>query len=205
MNRDEFFDLIDNIVCVQDRMTQQWHTEESKISDEFNSSVMKSMLSNHLMNFKLWHTEDIARRKDVDASVIAQCKYEIDRLNQQRTDWFEATNDAFLELLTPLLSQSKSVIYNTESIGSVIDRLSILSLKIYHMTQECNRRKDTDTDYSVISDRLDTLKRQKRCLVAAFKHSVAEYIDGTKCPIQYKQFKMYNDETLNPQLYKPNN
>lgn len=67
-------------------MTQQWHTEESEISDEFNSSVMKSMLSNHLMNFKLWHTEDIARRKDVDASVIAQCKYEIDRLNQQRTD-----------------------------------------------------------------------------------------------------------------------
>ena len=130
MNRNEFFDLIDNIVCVQDRMTQQWHTEESEISDEFNSSVMKSMLSNHLMNFKLWHTEDIARRKDVDASVIAQCKYEIDRLNQQRTDWFEATNDAFLELLTPLLSQSKSVIYNTESIGSVIDRLSILSLKI---------------------------------------------------------------------------
>ena len=73
------------------------------------------------------------------------------------------------------------------------------------MTQECNRRKDTDTDYSVISDRLDTLKRQKRCLVAAFKHSVAEYINSTKCPIQYKQFKMYNDETLNPQLYKPNN
>ncbi len=205
MNNKVFFDLIDNIVRLQDEATHTWHREQCSISDEFDSPVIKNVLLNHMMNFKLWHTEDVARRKDVEPSVIAQCKYEIDELNQKRTDYFEAANDAFLELLSPILSKSKFVMQNTESIGSVIDRLSILSLKAYHMTEECNRRQKTDADYENLNDKLDKLKQQNKCLVTAFKYSIQEYIDGTKRPIQYKQFKMYNDKTLNPQLYKTNN
>lgn len=84
----------------------------------------------------------------------------------------------------------------------IIDRLSILPLKIYHLTEELNRRSTTDSDYSLIHGKLTTLNHQKQDLVSAVKYLIGEYIDGKKSPMTYKQFKMYNDPTLNPELYK---
>lgn len=83
-----------------------------------------------------------------------------------------------------------------------IDRLSILSLKIFHMNEQTQR---TDTSFEKVkqaSEKLDVLLEQKKSLVKAVKHLIKEYLSGKKRIASYYQFKMYNDPDLNPQLYQ---
>ena len=68
--------------------------------------------------------------------VIADCKYRIDRLNQERNDRIERVDACLVALLSPLLPASPAPHINTESLGMAIDRLSILSLKIWHMDEQ---------------------------------------------------------------------
>jgi len=93
--------------------------------------------------------------------------------------------------------------YNTESPVMAIDRLSILSLKIWHMAEQ-TRREDASPDHiAACREKLAVLHRQRQDLAAAVQGLMAEYLAGTKRPGVYFQFKMYNDPNLNPQLYAP--
>ena len=56
--------------------------------------------------------------------VIADCKYRIDRLNQERNDRIERVDACLVALLSPLLPASPAPHINTESLGMAIDRLS---------------------------------------------------------------------------------
>ena len=197
----DIYNLIDNIVKTQDILTNEWHTDITKgINNQ--GVVSQDIVNNHLMNFKIWHAEDIARQTDVPDSVIANCKHDIDVLNQRRTVYYEAIDEYFMSLLQDVVINDSNVPYNTESVGSIIDRLSILSLKIYHMQEEKRRRTVEDSEYESVSNKLELLLRQKQDLVMAFKHLIQEYFDGNKRPLSYKQFKMYNNKSLNPMLYK---
>jgi len=192
--------FIDKIVRTQDNLTKKWHTNiDFSISDK--KTIIQNITNNHFMNFKLWHAEDIARIPDAPAKSIAQCKREIDLLNKKRTEFYEQIDENFVFLLKDFIVANLSVPFNTESVGSIIDRLSILSLKIYHMYEEKRRRTSNDSDYQIITDKLRTLIQQRKDLISAFKNLISEYINGTKRPIIYKQLKMYNDKNLNPALY----
>ena len=161
------------------------------------------MLDQHLRNFRLWHVEDTARRRDVDDAVIADCKRRIDVLNQERNDRMERVDACLVALLRPYLPEACSEAYNTESPGMAIDRLSILSLKIWHMAEQ-TRREDASPDHiAACREKLAVLHRQRQDLAAAVQGLMAEYLAGTKRPGVYFQFKMYNDPNLNPQLYAP--
>jgi hypothetical protein len=155
----------------------------------------------HWTNFRLWHVEDRARRKDVDAAVIADCKYAIDKLNQQRNDLIERVDICLNAMLEPLLPEGAAERYNTETVGAALDRLSIQALKIYHMKEQCSR-KDVDAAHVEQCDaKVGVLTRQHEDLSTAVLELVDEYAAGTKRPKVYYQFKMYNDPRLNPELY----
>lgn len=159
-------------------------------------------MAQHLMNFKLWHTEDQARRKDVGDNVIAECKRTIDGFNQLRNNFMEKVDACIVGMCLPYLPQTDSPRYNTESIGAAVDRLSILSLKIYHMREETER---TDVDAAHIEScrhKLFTLLEQREDLFTAILELIDDYAAGLKRPRVYYQFKMYNDPRLNPALYK---
>lgn len=201
-------EIIDTIAKAQEKYTELWHVNEEDLAEEFevSSSPIETLYNyvkaNHLMNFKLWHTEDIARRKDVPPVVIADCKYKIDKLNQMRTNFYENIDTAITKLLLPELPDVCEDIQNTETLGMTIDRLSILSLKIFHMNEQTQR---TDTSFEKVkqaSEKLDVLLEQKKSLVKAVKHLIKEYLSGKKRIASYYQFKMYNDPDLNPQLYQ---
>ena len=70
------------------------------------------------------------------------------------------------------------------------------------MSEEKKRRTRKDADYQTISDKVAFLLKQRQDLISAFKFLIKEIFDGTKKPLLYKQFKMYNEKTLNPVLYK---
>lgn len=158
-------------------------------------------LAQHLMNFRLWHVEDEARARDVGPEVIARCKRDIDGLNQRRNDLIEQVDACLVSLLEPLLPESASGRMNTETLGSALDRLSILALKIYHMDEQARRAGVSPEHVAACQGKLAVLRRQREDLAGAVLDLVDEYGRGEKRPAIYRQFKMYNDPSLNPRLY----
>ena len=149
----QLFTLLDACFDAQNEATALWHSQEPEADDvapdasASPETLLALVRAQHLRNFRLWHIEDTARRRDVTPDVIADCKYRIDRLNQERNDRIERVDACLVALLSPLLSASPAPHINTESLGMAIDRLSILSLKIWHMDEQV-RRTDVTPEHS---------------------------------------------------------
>lgn len=156
--------------------------------------------ANHRYNTLLWNEEDKARRTDVSPSEIAACKRLIDQYNQKRNDAVEAIDEAILNALEDSEPASDARL-NSETAGAMIDRLSILSLKIFHMREQTQRVDAGPEHIAKCSDKLQRLLVQRQDLGACFDQLLADAQHGRAYFKVYRQFKMYNDPTLNPYLY----
>ncbi|BCS52409.1 DUF4254 domain-containing protein [Geobacter sp. SVR] len=184
-----------------DRYLTFWHTEPETF-DGLDVAVNPIALELAWRNYLLWHEEDKARRTDVDDSAIAAVKRAIDRLNQQRNDLIEKLDEAILEELSKTVPESPTEVINSETPGSIVDRISIMSLKVYHMDED-SRREDIDEQHRQRSlHRLGVLRLQRHDLYEALGYLLEDYRAGRKRMKLYKQFKMYNDPALNPELYR---
>lgn len=200
-------ETIRDAVAHQTRSVMDWHfgnpVYEGKPGVLLGVQGFRELVARqHWTNFQLWHVEDRARRKDVDAKVIADCKYAIDQLNQQRNDLIERVDECLMGMLEPLLPAATVERYNTETVGAALDRLSIQALKIYHMKEQCNRKDVGEAHRTQCDAKVVTLSQQHVDLERAILELVDEYAAGTKKPKVYFQFKMYNDPSLNPELYE---
>jgi hypothetical protein len=143
-------------------------------------------------NFRLWHEEDKARSPTASDAEIAQVKRAIDKLNQQRNDWIEKLDDWITEELARLgVTAPATAPQNTETLGSTIDRLSILALRIYHLIEQ--------------RDRADASPEHREAVARKLAIALAQHEDlfaGRKRHKTYRQLKMYNDPSLNPYLYQ---
>ena len=186
-----------------DRYVSYWHTDPA-VYDALDVAINPVALELAYRNYLLWHEEDKARRTDVDDSAIAVVKRAIDKLNQQRNDLIEKLDEVILAEL-PAASEEAGERINSETPGSIVDRISIMSLKIYHMDED-SRRDNIDDDHRQRSlHRLAVLKLQRHDLFVALEQVMADYAAGRKRMKLYKQFKMYNDPSLNPELYRTRN
>ena len=164
-----------------------------------SDSLFKFIEANHFFNTKLWNEEDLARRQNVSDSEITKNKRAIDKFNQSRNDYIEQIDSFILERILNITS--KNAKQNSETLGAMVDRLSILSLKIFHMTIQTNRKNVSETHVQTCSKKLDVLKNQRNDLCVCFNELLYDCLLGLRYFKQYKQFKMYNDPNLNPQLY----
>ena len=147
-----------------------------------------------------WHLEDIIRVPEISPDEALKIKRRIDSSNQDRTDVVEEIDDYFFEKYSNL-SPSKFAILNTETPAWAIDRLSILALKIYHMNEEANRSSASDEHRKKCSEKLEGLLMQRKNLSKAIDQLLENISNGRVIISTYKQMKMYNDESLNPELY----
>lgn len=189
----------------QTEATVRWHAENPAAPAAGEAATPETLLAlvlqQHLMNFSLWHVEDTARRRDVDDSVIATCKREIDGFNQRRNDLMEKVDACLLAMLASRLPADAAARHNTESLGMAIDRLSILSLKIFHMEEQTMRTDADATHIARCREKLVVLHEQRADLARSVRELVGDFVAGRKRPKVYFQFKMYNDPSLNPELY----
>ena len=148
-----------------------------------------------------WHYEDIIRDPDIDPSEGMKLKRLIDSSNQNRTEMVEYIDSYFLNLYSSVTTRENAKV-NTESPAWAIDRLSILILKIYHMEEESNRKDVSEDHRNNCKKKLNVLIEQREDLSESIDQLLIDLSTGIKKMRVYKQMKMYNDESLNPVLYK---
>ena len=180
-----------------------WHNvlPQSDFSEPTDFHALVSI--QHQVNFELWHQEDMARDPDVSDSIIASVKRAIDVLNQRRNDLIEQMDQFLLNILrVENVKNDTDTEMNSETPGSMIDRLSINALKIYHMDEEVQRKEITAEHRNKCAGKLSVLQEQREDLEQCLSKLLADLSSGEKRLKVYRQMKMYNDESLNPVLYR---
>jgi hypothetical protein len=198
MNATEFNTLFDKVI-------EKYHIIDN-VDQPFENPYDKTELK-HLLYRKSWidtvqwHYEDIIRLPDINPVEALTLKRRIDASNQDRTDMVEYIDSYYLDISKDVELQSGARI-NTESPAWAIDRLSILALKIYHMKEEAYRDTASENHRQSCQQKLNILLEQREDLSSAIDDLLQDISEGKKYMKVYKQMKMYNDDEMNPMLYK---
>ncbi len=183
---------------------EQYHVKDSvdqALENPYQEGSFEALLFHKCwVDTVQWHFEDLIRAPNINPTGGMELKRRIDKSNQKRTDMVEQIDDWFLDSFKEV-SAKKEAKLNTESPAWVVDRLSILALKIYHMQEQASRSDVDDTHLQKSKTRLGVLLEQKQDLTTAFGQLLDEYKAGSKIMKVYRQMKLYNDPNTNPALY----
>ena len=189
------------IVSLQDQLIQSWHSAQD-IPGNPADQWLALLACQHRANFDLWHIEDEARTPAASDAQLADVKRRIDRTNQLRNDLAEELDRTLLNWLAPQKLPHENSPLHSESPALIIDRLSILALKIYHTREEANRSDASPEHAERNRGRLAILEEQRNDLALCLDILWRETLAGTRRFKLYRQLKMYNDPALNPAIYR---
>ena len=148
-----------------------------------------------------WHLEDLIRVPTINPVEALQIKRRIDKSNQDRTDMVEKMDDYFLDQFKHVEPKNTAKI-NSETPAWLLDRMSILLLKIYHMREQTQRIDVSPDHLAKCHTKLAILLEQKTDMQMAFDQLMEDILYGERRMKVYRQMKMYNDASLNPMLYQ---
>ncbi len=181
-----------------------------------SDDVWRWLQANHRFNSQLWAEEDLARRTTVAAVDIAANKRAIDGFNQARNDATERLDELLLLALglvdaasartdAPVARVPAGARLNSETAGSIIDRMSIMALKVFAMRHQTQRSDVDDPHRAASSVKLERLLQQRADLGGCLDTLLADAAAGRAYFKVYRQFKMYNDPRFNPALVEERN
>jgi hypothetical protein len=201
-----------DVTALHDRLLARpgWPADASALPPT-EEALVHWIATNHRCNSLLWAEEDLARRTQVADSEITANKRAIDRYNQARNDATERIDELLLIGLglvdadsartdSPVSHVGAGARLNSETAGSMIDRLSILSLKIRAMREQVGRHDADEAHRALSRGRLAQLERQRGDLAACLDALLDDARAGRAYFKVYRQFKMYNDARFNPVL-----
>jgi hypothetical protein len=186
-----------SIPALHDEYTANWH----KQPDLTRGSGLEALIvEQHRQNFALWHEEDRARSRLASAEQLAQTKRNIDAINQTRNDLVEKIDRELLQQLENEGIHVRGQLHS-ETPGMIIDRLSILSLKIFHTREQIERTGVSQGHAERNRERLEVLQQQRQDLADCLDTLWQDFEHGRRRFKLYRQLKMYNDPDLNPEIY----
>jgi len=200
------------VTALHDRLLAHpgWPREEPPAAGE---DAWHWLQANHRFNSLLWAEEDLARRTTVADAEIAANKRAIDGYNQARNDATERVDELLLVALglvdaasartdAPVSTVPAGARLNSETAGSMIDRLSIMALKIHAMRAQTERRDVDEAHRAASRVKLERLQQQRADLAGCLDALLADAAAGLAYFKVYRQFKMYNDPRFNPALVR---
>lgn len=175
---------------------------DTPIDNPFQQDSLERLLyAKNWIDTVQWHLEDIIRDENIDPTEALKLKRRIDASNQQRTDLVEYIDTWFLQKYSNVAPNPDARI-NSETPAWAVDRLSILALKVYHMSLEANRETASEEHRNNCTAKLNVLLEQRKDLFEAIDQLLFDIENGKIKMKVYRQMKMYNDENLNPVLYQ---
>jgi Protein of unknown function (DUF4254) len=188
------------ITSLHDRCTVAWHIEALAVPSSLDG-FERLVAEQHLANFELWHAEDDARTPGASDQDIARIKRFIDGANQRRNDLTEHCDRLLLDLLNRRSLPADGAELHSESPGLILDRLSILSLKVFHTREEIDRAEAPPGHSERNRERLRVLVEQRDDLASSLDRLWQQVLNRERGFKVYRQLKMYNDPALNPAVY----
>jgi Protein of unknown function (DUF4254) len=198
------------VVALQDALLglADWPRAEPSVP---NSELWRWVQTNHRNNCLLWAEEDLARRTTVADAHIAANKRAIDGFNQARNDATERVDEILLVSLglvdeasartdSPRATVPAGARLSSETAGSMVDRLSILALKVHAMRAQSERRDVEAAHRDTSLSKLARLLQQRQDLADCLDSLLHDAAGGRAYFKVYRQFKMYNDPRFNPAL-----
>lgn len=183
------------VESLHDEALRGWYEDDTAPPEADELALL--VVDQHRTNFELWWLEDEARRRDVADSFIAATKRAIDVVNQKRNDLVERVDEAVLADYADVDTTAAEL--HSETAGQMIDRLSILALKIRNLgriaTDESDRQLAAECAAKVV-----VLETQRRDLAGCLRRLLDDFAAGRRYFKTYRQFKAYNDPRLNPAL-----
>jgi hypothetical protein len=193
------------IIAIFRKTIADYHEQDhvnAILENPFDESSFEGLLYHkNWIDTVQWHLEDVIRRDDISTDEFIKTKRRIDSSNQNRTDKVEDIDELFYRIFSQTETKPDARL-NSETPGWLLDRISILELKIYHFAEQAEREDAAAEHRAKASEKLKTLTEQEHDLAVAFNELMLDLSKGNKYMKMYKQMKMYNDPSLNPELYK---
>lgn len=148
-----------------------------------------------LVNTFQWHEEDRSRAHDAGDAVLAAVKRSIDASNRRRVQTIDAL-DAHLVAAASVLDVARpDAQLHSETPGSIIDRLTVLALKRFHLAEalEAARAADDAGTARAMQRRLATVSEQFGDLAGCLERLLADVTTGRVRLKLYRQVKVYRD------------
>lgn len=174
---------------------------DTPIKNPYSAGTFNALLyGKNWIDTVQWHLEDIIRVPTIDPVEALKIKRRIDKSNQDRTDMVEKIDDQFLVKFKQVKPLPGTRI-NSETPAWLLDRMSILLLKIFHMKEQTQRRDVDSAHLESTKTKLAILMEQRADMQLAYDELIEDIAQGKRRFKVYRQMKMYNDASLNPMLY----
>lgn len=193
---------VEKILSIMQQSIEDWHVSQAPVPNPYREGSFEYLIykKNHIDTIQ-WHVEDEIRRPDLPDVELVGLKRRIDSLNQERTDTVEILDDLIYNHFKTV-DRYPEARMNSETPAWLLDRMSILELKIFHMKEQVERKDVSDEHLDKCSIKLNTLLDQRQDLKVCYTDLMDDLAAGRKYMKVYRQMKMYNDRNLNPSLYE---
>lgn len=187
--------------AIQEDVIKRWHELEPQI-DLWPSAleIVSARQSEgwaatcellQLINTYQWHEEDKSRNHGVTDAMLGLVKRSIDASNRRRVQTVDQLDDIIFTGLKESGALNPEAPLNSESPGSIIDRLSVLMLKLYHVSEA--RDSITGEEAAAMQERVDTLSEQINDLGSCLDNLLSGIASGRVRVKFYRQVKVYID------------
>ena len=156
----------------------------------------------HYENFIVWHLEEMLRQEGVDSQKLRKIEKQVDKQTHLRIDVLEQI-DIWIDnvLHNEGIEPRKDAVVHSETPSNIINRLSVLSLKIFHMEERLLDDSINQDERKNLDLRCNILREQRMDVALALDRFLLELQQGKKIHKVYRQFKIYNDPSFKPEDY----
>lgn len=175
------------VIEILELHTSKWMLEELKdIPHVAEMSIEVLIQGLHSCNFYSWKADDRSRG-NLDPKIIVQHKRNLDASNLMRNHFMEAIDSLTVDTLQlRYIGDYSSLILNSETIGQMLDRMSVLTLKKSFLD---SRLSSIDA-----SDAQKRVNQQLSYVQECYDLFLQKLQRKEAYMLAYKQYKMYKPD-----------